>query len=275
MRTLYTWAGTQPSQRNLTIADLKIGKGKKKFTQVTTNTADEAAAAAAAGVDMMICNSRNISTVREGNDNLFLTAAVSLPHFPTADDVLREAFRAMELGADAVMTQRSLEIITMLAWEDIPVMGHLGLVPRKSTWVGGLRAVGKTADEAFRLYERFRQLEDAGACLVEAEVIPGRVMAEISARSRLITVSLGSGRDADVVYLFMEDICGEKETSPRHARAFGNLARLHEQIRKERVTAVTAFREAAKAGNFPCEAETAKIDDDEFMEFLDRLDASY
>ena len=275
MRTLYTWAGTQPSRRNLTVADLKTGKGKKKFTQVTTNTADEAATAAAAGLDMMICNSRNIAAVREGNDTLFLTAAVSLPHFPTADDVLREAFRAMELGADAVMTQRSLEIIAMLAREDIPVMGHLGLVPRKSTWVGGLRAVGKTADEALRLYERFRRLEDAGACLVEAEVIPGRVMAEISARSGLITVSLGSGRDADVMYLFMEDICGEKETSPRHARAFGNLARLHEQIREERVAAVTAFREAAKAGDFPGEAETAKIDDDELMGFLDRLDSPY
>ena len=47
------------------------------------------------------------------------------------------------------MTARSMSIVSLLANEDIPVMGHLGLVPRKSTWVGGLRAVGKNADEAF------------------------------------------------------------------------------------------------------------------------------
>lgn len=273
MRRLYTWGGTRPSQRNLTIADLIAGKGKRKFTQVTANTEDEAAAAGVAGLDMMICNSRNVEAVRQGNDTLFLTAAVGLPFFPTADDVMREAFRAMELGADAVMTQRSLETVAMLAKEDIPVMGHLGLVPRKSGWVGGLRAIGKTADEAYQLYEKFRRLEDAGAVLVEAEVISGKVMAEISARSGLITVSLGSGGGADVMYLFMEDICGEHDRSPRHARAFGNLARLHQQIRDERIAALTAFREAADAGDFPGDDETARIDESEFEAFVERLDS--
>ena len=88
-------------------------------------------------------------------------------------------------------------------------------MPRKSAWVGGLRAIGKTADEAYELHQRFRRLEDAGAVLVEAEVIPGPVMAKISARSGLIAVSLGSGTGGDVAYLFMEDIRGEKQTAPR------------------------------------------------------------
>lgn len=272
MRKVFAWGGVQPSHRTLTVADLRAGKGTKKFTQVTTNTTDEAAAAGKAGLDMMICNSVNVEAVRVGNDTLFLTAAVALPNFPTPDDVLREAFRAMANGADAIMTQRSLDIVSMLAREDIPVMGHLGLVPRKSTWVGGLRAVGKTAAEAFDLHERFRRLEEAGACLVEAEVIPDRVMAEISARSGLITVSLGSGRGADVMYLFMEDICGEKETRPRHARVFGNLRRLHRQISDERLVALSAFREAAMSGDFPGNKETVSIDESEFSEFVRRLD---
>ena len=59
-------------------------------------------------------------------------------------------------------------------------MGHLGLVPRKSTWRGGLRAVGRTADEALALMQDFRDLENAGAFSVEAEVIPAEVMAAIS-----------------------------------------------------------------------------------------------
>ena len=93
-------------------------------------------------------------------------------------------------------------------------MGHLGLVPRKSTWRGGLRAVGRTADEALALMQDFRDLENAGAFSVEAEVIPAEVMAAISPRTGLITVSLGSGPGGDVMYLFQNDICGTRPRWP-------------------------------------------------------------
>ena len=46
----------------------------------------------------------------------------------------------------------------------IPVEGHAGLVPHRSTWTGGLRAVGKTIEEALWVYEEIKKLEAAGAC---------------------------------------------------------------------------------------------------------------
>ena len=151
-------------------------------------------------------------------------------------------------------------------------MGHLGLVPRKSTWVGGLRAVGRDGEEAFDLYQRFKRLEDAGACLVEAEVIPGPVMAEISKRTSIVTVSLGSGTGGDVMYLFMEDIIGDSANPPRHARAYGNVRALRKQIEEERVKALKAFRSDAMNGQFPGPAETPKIALEEFEKFLSKLD---
>jgi 3-methyl-2-oxobutanoate hydroxymethyltransferase len=129
----------------------------------------------------------------------------------------------------------------MLADEQIPGMGHLGLVPRKSTWVGGIRAVGKTSAEALALWDRFRRLEDAGAFAVECEIIAAPVMAEINRRTGLVTVSLGSGPDADVMFLFTTDICGESSRLPRHARAWGDLARLHKAVREERIRALVGF----------------------------------
>ena len=271
MRKMYTWAA-RPARRNLTVADMRAAKGVRKLVQVTANTAEEAAAAAEAGIDLIIGSAMNVEAVRAGNDELFLTAALGLPDYPTEADVLRGAFRALERGADAVFTSRSLDIVSMLAKEEIPVMGHLGLVPRKSTWVGGLRAVGKDADEAFELYRRFRRLEEAGAFSVEAEVVPGPVLAEISRRSGLITVSLGSGDGGDVNYLFMEDICGDGENPPRHARAYADLAGLRRQIRGERVRALAAFRDDALAGRFPGEAETVGIDPKELTGFVERLE---
>jgi 3-methyl-2-oxobutanoate hydroxymethyltransferase len=120
-------------------------------------------------------------------------------------------------------------------------VGHLGFVPRKSTWVGGVRAVGKSATEALELWDRFRRLEDAGAFEAEGELIAAPVMAEIHRRTSLVTISLGSGPAADVVFLFTSDICGESNRTPRHARRWGDLAAKHQAVRDERVQALTRF----------------------------------
>ncbi len=271
MKRVYTWTA-QPALRSVTVAGMRAAKGTRKWTQVTANTGEEAAAAETAGIDMAIGNFRNTKAVREGSKTIFFTAAIGIPDFATADDFLRAALQALSDGADAVMTARGMKVVQTLTEEDIPVMGHLGLVPRKSTWTDGLRAVGKTADEAYDLFCRFKRLEDAGGALVEAEVIPGPVLAEISKRTKIITVSLGSGPDGDVDYLFMNDICGEQEELPRHARAFGNLKRLHDQIREERVSAVRAFREAAVTGEFPGKNETVGMVPREFDAFLEKLE---
>ena len=67
---------------------------------------------------------------------------------------------------------------------------------------------------ALALWQNFRDMENAGAFSVEAEVICDRVMAEISKRTTLITSSLGSGAWADIIYQFQNDICGEQPKAP-------------------------------------------------------------
>ena len=241
------------------------------MTQTTANTVEEEEAAAESGIDMLICGASNVELVRQGAPHHFLTAALTIPDYPTDEDILRGALTALKHGADSVMTACRFAVVEMLANEDIPVMGHLGLVPRKSTWRGGLRAVGRTADEALVLMQDFRDLENAGAFSVEAEVIPAEVMAAISPRIGLITVSLGSEPGGDVIYLFQNDICGENPL-PRHSRAFGNLSALADQMATERRAALSAFRKASLDGSFPGPAEDAKIPAEELEAFLSALE---
>ena len=270
MKNIYTWAA-KPAKRTLTVGDLKTSKGKRKFTQVTANSIEEAEAAEKAGFDMIISNAKNVISVREGSKNLFLTAALGLNEFVTEEDIMRGAFKALENGADAIMTPRSMHIVEMLSKEDVPVMGHLGLVPRKSTWIGGLRAVGKTANEAYELFQKFKRLEEAGAFSAECEVIPENVMGEISKRTDIVTVSLGSGKNADVMYLFMEDICGDTKNPPRHAKAYGNLLKLRNEIKNERVKALKAFKKESMNGKFPGKNQSSNLEKKQFEEFLDQL----
>ena len=64
MKKIYTWSA-KPAERNLTVNDLKSSKGKKKFTQVRSNTFDKAFAAEEADSDMIVENARNIIEVRK------------------------------------------------------------------------------------------------------------------------------------------------------------------------------------------------------------------
>ena len=258
--------------RTVTVADLiALRHEDRQLAQVTAGTAEEAAAAEAAGIEMVVCMSSSVPAVRQGSSRVFVTSAIDFTGAISVDELLGVALDSLSAGADAVITARRLDVVRRLADEDIPVMGHLGFVPKKSTLHGGIRAVGKTAEEATQLWDKFRQLEDAGAFAVECELIPARVMAEINARTGMTTISLGSGSDADVMFLFSSDICGESERIPRHARAYADLAAMYRQINQERVRALSAFRADVAAGSFPDGSELADVEDAELARFIDLL----
>lgn len=272
MPRILDYAG-RDADRTMTVASIRSLKDSDtRVAQVTAATADEAAAAEAAGVEMVVCMAGLLPAVRDGSSRVFVTAAIDFDGAVTEDDLLRDAFVALSNGADAVITARGLSCVRRLTAEDLPVMGHLGFVPKKSTLYGGVRAVGKTAAEASMLLDQFTALEDAGAFAVECELIPAAVMSEINARTGLATISLGSGPDADVMFLFTSDIAGESARLPRHARAYGDLASLQKQIVDERISALTAFRADINTRAYPDTSEVAGIHSDELAVFLSGLD---
>lgn len=251
MRKIYTLGGAY-AHRNLTVADILSNKANgTPMTQTTTTTADEAAPAEAAGIDLLSVVSEDIQAVRQGAPRTFAISAVMMTSYVTNDEILREAMRACEAGSDAIYTCRGLDVVEILSAQGIAVQGHLGLVPRKSTLVGGLRAIGKTADEAMRLFEDLRRLEEAGAYAVEVECVAAEALAELKKHTNLVIHSIGSGPAGDVTFLFMEDLAGDVEHPPRHAKAFGNMRRLRTAMNAERDAALRAFRDAVKAREFP------------------------
>ena len=261
------------ADRTVTVASIAALKGSStQYVQVTAGTEEEAAAAEAAGIDMVVCLAGSVPDVRRGSSRLFVTAAIDFGGEVTLDDLLATAFRSLSAGADAVITARRLDAVRLLADEGVPVMGHLGFVPKRSNQLGGVRTVGRDAAEATALWRQFQELEDAGAFAVECELIPAPVLAEITRRTSMATISLGSGRDADVVFLFQSDVCGESQRVPRHARVYGNVAALQRQIADERVRALSAFRADVLSGGFPNDAEVGRIDPAELARFVESID---
>ena len=239
---------------------------------VNPTTGSEALAAVEAGIETFGIWDREIDEIRSAAPTTFIASAMSYEAYTTHDDILRAAIYSMERGADSFYTNRSLEVIEKLAKENIPVQSHMGLIPRYSTWTGGLRAIGKTSDEAMELYRTFKRLEDVGCFSVEIECVAEDALSVLNERTSIVTISLGSGKAGDIACLFMSDICGESENPPKHARAFGDVRRLHRQVHSERVAAMKAFRAAVAAGEFPGPAETIRMSPGELEILKECLD---
>ena len=269
---IYTYGG-KPARRNLTVADLVALKGRARLCQTCPATAEEAAACEAVGIDVLNTSDADLPAVRAGAPETFTIADLPMTAHLTPDDILRAAVRAGEAGADAVYTPRSLRTVEMLANEGLAVQGHLGLVPRLSTRCGGLRIVGKTAEEAIELAEDFRRLEDAGAFAAEVECVAVEALEAIGPRSRLVTHSIGAGSGGDVIFMFLVDICGESERPPGHARAFADLRSLRARIIEERWRALREFRAAVQDGSYPDAATSVPMLPDEHEKLLEALEA--
>jgi 3-methyl-2-oxobutanoate hydroxymethyltransferase len=93
--------GGRDVERAQTVAGLRALKSAGgQAAQVTAETAGEAAAAEAAGVEMVVCRAAHVPRVREGSQRVFVTAALGFAEAVTADEILRTAFAAITGGAD-------------------------------------------------------------------------------------------------------------------------------------------------------------------------------
>lgn len=272
MKHIYTYGGV-PATRQLTVGCILKNKAAgTRMTQVTAFDAEEAAAASDAQIDTLTIGCETVQAIRAAAPHIFITAAQAMREHVTEDGALGGAIDAMVQGVDAIYTPRSLRHIERIAREGISVQGHSGLFPARATQLGGLRTVGKTAQEALDLLHYFRQLEDAGAYAVEVECVAEEALAEIGKHTNLVTVTIGAGSSGDIILSYMSDLSGDTENPPRHARAFGDVGRIRNELRAERARALQGYRAAVMDRSFPDADTTVFMPADELEALREGLD---
>ena len=266
--------------RNHTVKGLRDRKRKRVLVETLPFSPEEAAAAEEAGIDTMKVRfdprrPELAAAIRRAAPDTFMAFSVPLVAAASEVEAVRIGYDAMALGADAIMCQWSPRFVAAAADAGIPVQGHAGLVPRKSTWTGGLRAVGKTFDEAMWVFREIKALEHAGAYAVEVEVVPAELLVEISRRTRLLTSSIGAGSGGDVQFLFAEDVLGNNPPPyPRHSRQYRLLYRMKEEMQAERVAGFKEFVADVHEGRFPGPEHVVHAPDGLIGAFVEAVDAA-
>ena len=261
----------QAGYRNYTVRDLLELKGRKKLTQINVITPEEAVAAELADIDLLITGVDRLKEIREAAPNTFLTCGIKYTEHESKESIARKCFELIELGVDSIHTNSwNMNFIKYISEFNIPLQGHVGFVPMKSTWTGGVKPVGKTLKEAIKIYEEIKELENIGCWAVEVECIPADILAEINKITKMLTISIGSGIKSDVQFLFAEDILGYQNDSsktPRHAKSYRNFDKIYSTMQKERIKSFKKFKSDVELKKFPLKKHSIMAEKKELEKF--------
>ena len=256
--------------RNYTVRDIIELKGKKKLTQVRVTNTEEAAAAEEAGIDLLLTGpGPEFSKIRKAAAKTFMTVGVPFIQNPSKREATKKAFEIIEAGADSLMCQNwNLDWMKHLSKFRIPFQSHVGFIPRRTTWIGGIRSFGKKAHEALELFKDIKDIEETGAWGIEVELVPQNILAEITKMTALVTISIGSGNAADAQFLFAEDILGQSQIQfPRHAKKYKNFNKILDNVQKERILAFKEYKKDVQKNKYPAKKHIISIDKIELNNF--------
>src|ERR1700733_11810850 len=203
-------------------------------------------------VDEML---HHVKAVRRGTKRALVVADMPYGSYHVSiEDSVRTALRfVQEGGAEAVKVEggeRRIELIARLVDAEIPVMGHVGLMPQSVNTMGGFHVQGKTSDAARQVERDARAVEAAGAFAVVLESMPRELAARITQKLRIPTIGIGAGTDCDGQVLVIHDLLGLGEGHrPKFVRQYANLSAGISR-------AVSAYCDDVRVGAFPSDAES-------------------
>ncbi|HEY43885.1 MAG TPA: 3-methyl-2-oxobutanoate hydroxymethyltransferase [Anaerolineae bacterium] len=215
---------------------------------------------------------RHSQAVRRGAPNVWLIGDMPyMSYQPSVETAIRSAGRFMaEAGCDAIKLEGGVKMADRIAGitaAGIPAMGHLGLTPQSVSALGGFRLQGKGAQQAKKIIDDAKALEDAGAFAILLELVPDRLCKLITERAEnCFIIGLGSGLDAHGQLLIYHDMFGlYPKFKPRMAKVFGKAGEIILEGLKQYVQEVTGRK-------FPQPENWFGMPDEEYNELLQMLD---
>ena len=196
-------------------------------------------------VDDMVYHTR---AVRRGARNALIMTDMPFLSQTSPAEALENAGRLMREGAHIVKLEGGAylaEAIRELSKYGIPVCAHLGLQPQSVHKLGGYKIQGRSDDEAQRILEEKKILQEAGADMMLLECVPTELATKITQVLHIPVIGIGAGPGCDGQVLVLHDVLGiTADIKPRFVK---NFMQGQESIQG----AIEAFVHAVKNGTYP------------------------
>ncbi len=206
------------------------------------------------------------AVARGAKDALVVIDMPFMSYQASVYDAVVNAGRLMKEGrAGAIKLEGGEEIIPQveaIVKASIPVMGHIGLTPQSINTMGGYKAQGRDIASAKKLIRDAKLLEEAGAFAITLECVPADLATYVSEMISIPTIGIGGGNGTDGQILVYADMLSMfSDYKPKFVKQFANVG---EMMRE----GIKAYDAEVKAGTYPAEEHTYKIDKEVFEEAI-------
>ena len=187
--------------------------------------------------------------VRRGAPDAFVIADLPFLADSTPVMVIENAGKLMKQGGAQMVKleggANQVRNVELLTAHQIPVCGHLGLLPQSVHKVGGYRVQGRDEVGAAQILADAKALEEAGADMIVLECVPSLLADQIRLSLAIPIIGIGAGVGCDGQVLVLYDMLGlTSGKRPKFSHDFLVDSRGIQE-------AVETYVKAVKAGTFP------------------------
>ena len=172
---------------------------------------------------------------------------VDMPHntYRNPKEALQNAKKIIiKTKCDAVKLEggkKIYNIVKALTKNNIPVMGHLGLLPQSDKT---FKFKGKKISERKKILNDAKLLEDAGVFSIVLECVETSLAKKITNEINIPTIGIGASNNCDGQILVLDDLIGLNPIDVRFVKKYAN-------IRKEITKAVSSYSRDVRKKKFP------------------------
>lgn len=169
------------------------------------------------------------NAVCKGAPETFVITDMPFGSYTDEKTALENAIRVYrETPADAVKIEGGADkaaLVRHLTSNGIAVCGHIGLLPQAFRAEGGYKVKGKSEEDALRLIEDARAIEEAGAFVLVIEGVKADVAARVAQSVAIPVIGIGAGNGVDGQVLVFSDMLGFYEPFvPKFVKQYMNGA---------------------------------------------------
>ena len=172
---------------------------------------------------------------------------VDMPHntYRNSKEALKNAKKIMlKTKCDAVKLEggkKIYNIVKVLTKNNIPVMGHLGLLPQSDKT---FKFKGKKVSERNKILKDAELLQSAGAFSIVLECVETSLSKMVTKKINIPTIGIGASNNCDGQILVFDDLIGLNPINVRFVKKYSN-------IRKEIAKAVSSYAKEVRNKKFP------------------------
>ena len=164
-------------------------------------------------------------SVRQGIKKSLMVVDMPYKTYKTNISALKNAKKIIkETKCDAVKLEGGKKIIKQIKFlikNNIPIMGHLGLLPQSVR--GRFKSKGKTSKEIKQLLDDALLLQNEGVFAIVLECIKTSVAKKITQNLNIPTIGIGSSVYCDGQVLVTDDLLGMNDTKIKFVKKFVNM----------------------------------------------------